>query len=140
MTRARRVVALLGLVGMFTGVVARGQSYPVYWDVGEDSYRWARNLIDFATETWVLVQGYVSASVVTNMIDEAMGDAARESLWHITSEGYLSPKAEPIDYGDHWALSDGDWGFLVTTTNVTADVLWRVNEYGDLVANYEVSP
>lgn len=140
MTRVKYAMALLGLVGMFTGEPARGQSYPVYWDVGQGSYRWAQNLIDFATETWVLLQGYVTAETVTNIVDATESAPLRESLWYIMPDGAIAVKTEPIDYGDHWELDPADWGSIITTTNWTACVLWTTNGIGELIVNYEASP
>ena len=124
-----RTMALLGLLGALLGGSARGQSFPVYWDSGQGSYRWSQNLIDFATETWVLLQGYINATQATNIVAEAIADidvsSARESLWYIDNAGVVTVKSQGIDYGDHWERISGDWAYIQPSARDTMDILWR---------------
>ncbi len=120
--------------------LAAAQSFPVYWDVGQGSYRWSSTLVDFATEAWVLMQDYIDSNAASNMIAEALSGIEtlpqRESLWYIDSDGLLAPKSEPIDWGDHWQLDPLNWGMMITTTNLSADVLWTVDDDGNLTPNW----
>ena len=124
----RKTAVIVVFFAVFaTGVIlpprpAAAQSYPVYWDVRRDSYRWAANLVDFATQTWVLLQGYqnaaqvtniaesVSASVTTYSWDAAYGIAdgltpARVVTW-AEDGGLRYPEFSLIE--DAWHTVDGD--------------------------------